>query len=135
MAIRVDREVFDPAGVGHSTGGVQVTDDGTRQDAWQPRPFTTRNEYAISEALRLMSIPADVIRQTRPMQPQMLFPPTEGYDPTELTIEDVLDTDRWTPQIRSWVSGTPRQPRPVDQIEDMWSGTLRGFNASPNMAG
>ena len=52
-----------------------------------------------------------------------------------LTIDDVLDTDRWSPQIRSWVSGTPRQPRRVDTMEDMWSGTLRGFNASPNMAG
>lgn len=135
MAIRVDREVFDPAAVGHSTGGTAVYDDGTRQDAWQPRPFATRAEYAISEALRLMSIPADVIRETRPMQPQQLFPPIYGYDNTELTIDDVLDTDRWSPQIRSWISGTPRQPRRVDNIEDMWSGTLRGFNASPNMAG
>lgn len=134
MAIRVDREVFDPAS-GHSPGGVQVYDDGTRQNPWQPRPFTTKNEYVVSEALRLMSVPADVIRQTRPVVPQQLFPPTMGYNDVPLTIEDVLDTDRWSPQIRSWVSGTPLQPRRVDQIEDMWSGTLRGFNASPNMAG
>ena len=134
MAIRVDREVFDPAS-GHSPGGVQVYDDGTRQNPWQPRPFTTKTEYQTSEALRLMAVPAEEIRQIRPMQPQMLFPPTEGYDNTALTIEDVLDTDRWSPQIRSWVSGVARQPRRVDNIEDQWSGTLRGFSASPNVAG
>ena len=85
--------------------------------------------------MRLMSIPAEVIRQTIPMQPQQLFPDQFGYDRTALTIGDVLNTDRWSPQIRSWVSGIPRIPRRVDHIEDAWSGTLRGFNASPNMAG
>ena len=134
MAVRVDREVFDPAS-GHSPGGAQIYDDGTRQDPWQPRPFTTKNEYIVSEALRLMQIPADVIRQMRPVVPQQMFPPQYGYNDTPLTIEDVLDTDRWSPQIRSWMSGTPRQPSRVDAMEDMWSGTLRGFNASPNMAG
>jgi len=134
MAIRVDREVFDPAS-GHSPGGVQIYDDGTRQNPWQPRPFTTKTEYQVSEALRLMSVPADVIRQTRPVVPQQLFPAVEGYDHTALTIDDVLDTNRWEPQFRSWVSGVARKPRRVDQIEDQWSGTLRGFNASPNMAG
>ena len=134
MAVRVDREVFDPAS-GHSPGGAQVYEDGTRQDPWQPRPFTTKSEYIVSEALRLMAIPSDEIRMMRPVVPQQLFPEQYGYDNTALTIDDVLDTDRWSPQIRSWVSGTPRQPRRVDTMEDMWSGTLRGFNASPNMAG
>lgn len=134
MAVRVDREVFDPAS-GHSPGGAQVYDDGTRQDPWQPRPFTTKAEYAVSEAMRLMSVSADEIRMIRPVVPQQLFPQQYGYDDTPLTIEEVLQTDRWSPQIRSWVSGTPRQPRSVDTIEDMWSGTLRGFSASPNMAG
>ena len=67
--------------------------------------------------------------------PQQLFPETMGYDHTALTIEDVLEADRWEPQFRSWVSGVTRKPRRVDTIEDQWSGTLRGFNASPNMAG
>jgi hypothetical protein len=134
MAIRVDRVVFDPAS-GAQPGGVQVDDDGTRMPPWQPRPFTTKTEYQVSEAMRLMMVPAEVIRQQRPPVPIQLFPPILGYDQTALTIEDVLDTDRWSPQIRSWTSGTPRQPRRVDTMEDMWSGTLRGFNASPNRAG
>lgn len=133
MVVRVDRIVFDPAS-GYQPGGVQIYEDGSRTPPWQPRPFTTKTEYQVSEAMRLMAIPAEVIRQTVPPVPQQLFPPILGYDTTPLTVSDVLQTDRWQPQIRSWVSGTPRQPRRVDAIEDMWSGTLRGFNSSPNIA-
>jgi hypothetical protein len=85
--------------------------------------------------MRLMQVPADVIRQVRPPMINEPFPPTMGYDNTPLTIEQVLQTDRWAPKVRSWVSGGPSAPRHNDQAEDMWSGTLRGFNASPNMAG
>jgi len=137
MAVRVDREIFDSVGIGSTAGGVPFTEDGTRQPPWQPRPFQSKTDYVVSNAMRLMSIPADVIRQQVPPSSGMgLFPPTEGYGPQiPLTIGDVLETNRWTPQIRSWVSGTVRQPRMTDYQEDAWSGTLRGFNASPNMAG
>ena len=135
MAVRVDREIFDPVGAGSTAGGLQIEDDGSSSPPWQPRPFTTKTEYIVSEAMRLMQVPADVIRQTRPPFISVPFPEQFGYDQTPLTIEDVLNTDRWAPTIRSWVSGTPRAPRKVDQQEDQWSGTLRGFNASPNMAG
>ena len=136
MAIRVDREIFDAVGAGSSAGGLRFYDDGTRQPPWQPRPFMSKSEYIVSNAMRLMAVPADVIRQQIPPPPAGgLFPEQFGYDPTELTIDDVLDTDRWTPQIRSWISGTVRKPRRVDFVEDAWSGTLRGFNASPNIAG
>jgi hypothetical protein len=129
--------MYDPTGIGTPAGSVgEVHDDGTRDDPWQPRPFATRNEYVISEQLRLMSVPAEVLRQTVRPGIKELFPPTMGYGPREeLTIQEVLQTDRWAPQIRSWTSGTPRIPRRVDTEEDMWSGTLRGFNASPNMMG
>jgi hypothetical protein len=82
-----------------------------------------------------MSVPAEIIRQQRPPFIVNPFPEMFGYDQTPLTIQEVLQTDRWSPQIRSWISGTPRQARRVDTNEDMWSGTLRGFNASPNIAG
>ena len=96
----------------------------------------SKTEFIVSNAMRLMAVPADVIRQQVPPTMTDPFPPMFGYGPeVALTIEDVLDTDRWTPQIRSWVSGTARKPRRTDYVEDMWSGTLRGFNASPNFAG
>lgn len=136
MVVRVDREIFDAVGAGSTAGGLRFYEDGTRQAPWQPRPFTSKAEFAISEALRLMSIPAEQIRQTVPPPPAGgLFPPVYGYNETALTIEDVLETDRWTPQVRSWVSGTVRKPRMTDYVEDMWSGTLRGFSSSPNVAG
>jgi hypothetical protein len=137
MVVRVDREIFDPVGVGSTSGSVgTVYDDGTRPNPWQPRPFTTKAEYAVTEAMRLMAVPADVIRQMRPPVPIELFPPQFGYgEAIPLTIDDVLQTDRWTPTIRSWVSGTPRTPRHVDTDIDNWSGTLRNFQSSPNMAG
>jgi hypothetical protein len=136
VVVRVDREIFDPVGVGSTAGSVgTVGEDGSRMNPWQPRPFTTKNEYLVSEAMRLMSVPADVIRQTRPPFIVQPFPQQFGYDSTPLTIEQVLQTDRWAPQIRSWVSGTPRMARRVDQVEDQWSGTLRNFSSSPNPAG
>jgi hypothetical protein len=137
MVVRVDREIFDPVGVGSSDGSVgTVYDDGTRGNPWQPRPFSSKTEYIVSEAMRLMEVPADVIRGMRPPVPIELFPPTDGYGPKmPLTIEQVLQTDRWTPTIRSWTSGTPRTPRRVDTDIDNWSGTLRNFQSSPNMAG
>jgi hypothetical protein len=136
VAVRVDRETFDPASVASGlASGVNVYEDGVPANPWQPRPFASKTEFITSEALRLMVIPAEVIRQTRPVVPQQLFPPVDGYDHTPLGIDDVLDTNRWEPQYRSWVSGVVRKPRQVDNIEDMWSGTLRGFNSSPNPAG
>jgi len=134
MAIRVDREIFDPVGAGSTAGGIQFTDDGSRQPPWQPRPFTTKTEYIVSEAMRLMAVPADVIRQIRPPLGDP-FPPIFGYDTTPLTIEQVLQTDRWAPKQRSWVSGGPSAPRRTDVQEDNWSGTLRDASSSPNMAG
>lgn len=131
----MDREIFDAVGEGVEMGGLRFYEDGTRQAPWQPRPFMSKTEYIVSEAMRLMAVPADVIRQQVPLLTPP-FPPQTGYGPqVQLTIGDVLDTDRWTPQVRSWVSGTVRKPRQVDYVEDMWSGTLRGFNASPNLAG
>jgi hypothetical protein len=129
--------MYDPTGVGSSDGSAgEVYEDGMRTAVWQPRPFATRNENVISEQLRLMSVPAEVIRQTRRPGIKELFPPQVGYGPDiALTINDVLDTNRWAPTIRSWVSGTPRIPRRVDTEEDFWSGTLRGFNSTPNVMG
>jgi hypothetical protein len=135
MAVVVSREVFDPVGAGSTAGGAEIQENAPQVNPWQPRPFTTKNEYIVSEALRLMEIPADQIRAIRPPFINELFPPQFGYSDVPLTISDVLETDRWTPQIRSWVSGTPRAPRRTDFDQDNWSGTLRNFQSSPNMAG
>ena len=77
-----------------------VEEDGTRAAPWQPRPFTTKNEYLVSEAMRLMSVPADVIRQTRPPFMVEHFPQQFGYD------VDAVD-DRGGPPDRSLGTADP----------------------------
>jgi hypothetical protein len=136
VAVIVSREIYDPVGAGSTAGGSVIQENAPQVNPWQPRPFTTKTEYIVSEAMRLMQVPAEAIRMVRPPFISNPFPAQLGYGPNvQLTIDQVLQTDRWTPQQRSWFSGTPRQPRHVDQIEDQWSGTLRGFSASPNQGG
>jgi hypothetical protein len=92
----------------------------------------SQTEYIVTNSMRLMSIPAEEIRANVMAPPPAggLFPEEFGYDTTPLTIDEVLDTERWSPQRRSWVGGVVRKPRLVDYQEDMWSGTTR--NAMPS---
>lgn len=133
MAYRVDREIFDTVGAGAQSGGSRVYQDKTSNAPWLDRPGQSREQYIVSEALRIMSVPAEYIRQQRPPVPYQVFPETEGYYRVPLTIDDVLDTNRWAPKVRSWTSGTPVQPRKSDVQESMWSGTARnlGMNVNP----
>lgn len=130
MGVRVDiagLTALDPiAGASAGAGGLPVTDDGERQAPWQPRPFQSRTEYNVSESMALMAVPADTIREIRPPFPLGHTPEIEGYDRTALTISEVLDTERWSPQQRSWMSGAVK-PRKADAQEDNWSGTPRNF--------
>jgi hypothetical protein len=135
MAIRVDRDGFgnDPVAVGVRSSGAQVWDDGTRPAPWIDRPWKDKKEVAASETLQLMSMPADQIRAIRPPVPYVLFPDQElGFVNEPLTIEDVLDTGRWSPQIRSWLSPTIKPPTRADFQAEAWSGTERGGMTSVN---
>jgi hypothetical protein len=133
MVVRVDQQgLMDAAaGASASAGGATFSDDGTRPPPWQPRPFPSRTEYIVSEAMRLMSVPADQIRQIRPPMLIDPFPPVYGYDTTPLTIREVLDTERWSPTQRAFMSGAVK-PRHSDSQEDMMSGSARNFGGSQN---
>lgn len=89
------------------------------------KPGQLRQEYLVSQALEVASIPADEIRKLRPQVPQQLMPPRYGYDQTPLTIEDVLNTNRWQPTRRSWVSGAPVMLTRYQLVADDWVGTSR----------
>ena len=134
MAYRVLREVWealDPIAGGSTAGGGYMHDDGVRTVPWYPRPGQSKEQYIVSEAMRLMVVPADQIAKTRPVseKPPM---PTEGYIREPLTIEEVLDTNRWAPQRRSWISGVPLKPRRSDVQQEMFSGTARNIGQTPN---
>jgi hypothetical protein len=136
VAIRVSREEFgmlDPIGSGGTGGGVPVYDDGTRTMPWMDRPWKGKEDYVVSEAMRQMIIPADEIRGIRPPVPYQLFPEPMGYTNYPLTISEVLDTDRWAPQQRSWVSGAARPVTRREIEEQAWSGSFR--NVSSNWMG
>lgn len=128
MAYRVAREDWeasDPTAMTTTASGQVVYHDGTTTPPWLARPGQSKEQYIVSEALRLMVVPAEQIRKQRPPVPYILFPDQEGWDQTPLTITDVLSTDRWAPQRRSWISGTPRKIRHSDVQQDQWSGTAR----------
>lgn len=93
------------------------------------RPGQLREEYNVDAVLQLATIPADVIATQRPPVPQQLFPPRTGYRNEQLTITDVLSTDRMAPQFRSWQSGGRGMPAPRQPDELAMEGGLR--NALP----
>jgi hypothetical protein len=134
MGFRVDREAIDALAVTSTAGGGQIYQTEAANPPWQPRPFSTKEEYAISNALRLMAVPAEEIRAIPPpIGPP--FPPIYGYDETPPTIAEVLDVQRWAPVIRSWVSGAPAVRRSTAN-DQMWSGSARNAtDPSMNPAG
>jgi hypothetical protein len=66
----------------------------------------------------------DTIRQIRPVVPQHLMPEKRGFGKQELSIMDVLQTDRYAPTYRSWVSGAPVMFR-NGFMEDNFSSSSR----------
>jgi hypothetical protein len=137
MAVRFSREGYeyvDPVGAGSTSSGARVYDDGTKMAPYEHKPWESRMESEVSDTLRLMAIPGDQLAQIRPPVPYLLFPEEElGYVPQALTIEEVLDTPRWSPQIRSWMSPTIRPPvMRADYQDQTWSGTARGVASSAN---
>ena len=134
MPYRVDRQgLLEAAAVSSAgAGGVAIEQTSEQQYPWQPRPFQSRAEYTVTESMRLMAIPAEQIRKVRPPMLIDPFPPVYGYDTTPLTIGEVLDTERWSPTQRAFMSGSVK-PRHADAQEDMWSGTPRNIGGSSQM--
>ena len=126
---RDDWETLDPVAVSSTAGGLPVYHDGQSSPPWYPRPGQSKEQYIVSESMRLMTVPADQVRRIRPVteRPPM---PTDGYVREPLSIDEVLDADRWTPQRRSWISGVPLKPRRSDS--DMFSGTARNIGMTVN---
>lgn len=73
------------------------------------QPNQLRQEYFVDDVLRMATVPADVILSQRPIPQPPLAPPRYGYRRDPLTVYDVLATDRWAPQQRSWLSGAAAQ--------------------------
>ena len=64
------------------------------------------------------------IREIRPVVPQQLMPESRGFAKREYGIMDVMNTDRFAPTYRSWVSGAPVMFR-NGLVDDSFSGSGR----------
>jgi len=71
------------------------------------RPWQSRQEMLVSMALQSAISDHDTIQAIRPVVPQQLLPEKRGFAKQELGIMEVLQTDRFAPTYRSWVSGAP----------------------------
>jgi hypothetical protein len=105
---------------------------GEVHDPYADRPWQNPNEgFAVSSAGRLAQMPAEEVQAIRPAVPQQLFPEEYGYDQTPVTIEQVLDINRWTPSIRSWTSPWMRSTERAESDAQIQSGPTPAMSVSP----
>jgi len=71
------------------------------------KPWQSRQEMLVDIALQSNISDPETIRAIRPVVPQQLMPQSRGFAKMEMGIMDVLNTDRFAPTYRSWVSGAP----------------------------
>lgn len=88
------------------------------------KPWQSRSEMLVDQALQSAISDPKTIRETRPVVPQQLFPQTRGIAKREMNVMDVLTVDRQFPTYRSWISGAPEMFR-NGFMEDNFSGSSR----------
>ena len=71
------------------------------------KPWQSRQEVLTDQALQSAISDPETIRQIRPVVPQELFPESRGFVKQEQGIRDILNTSRYAPTYRSWISGAP----------------------------
>ncbi len=74
------------------------------------RPWQTRQEFLVDQALQAAISDPETIRQIRPAVPQQLFPQTRGFIKETPTIMSIFSMSRYGVSYRSWISGTPVMP-------------------------
>ena len=89
-----------------------------------PRPWQSRQEMLVDIALQSATSTPEQIRAIRPVVPQQLMPESRGFAKREFGVMDILNTDRFAPTYRSWVSGAPVMFR-NGFIDDSFSGSGR----------
>jgi hypothetical protein len=69
-------------------------------------PFESNQERLVTNALIEATAPAAVVRQVVNPPARVLFPPRFGYRVEELTIDDVMNINRYMPDRRQDFSGS-----------------------------
>ena len=107
-------------------GGSPISQSFTMQQYRQnKRPWQTRQEFLVDQALDAAISDPDTIRETRPVVPMEVFPEVRGFTKMEHGIMSVLNTSREVPVYRSWVSGAPVMLHNGSLVDDTFSGSDR----------
>lgn len=93
--------------------------------SYYSKPGQLRQEYGVDTILRMSTVPGAEIAKHLPEIPMQRFPEKYGYRRIPLTIYDVLATDRWAPERRSWVSGASALGNPRVDDGESSRGTPR----------
>jgi hypothetical protein len=89
------------------------------------KPWQSRSEMLVDQALQSAISDPETIRATRPVVPQQLFPETRGIMKREMSVMDVLTVDRQFPTYRSWISGAPEMFRNGFGVDASAEGSSR----------
>lgn len=71
------------------------------------RPWQSRQEFLVDQALEAAISDPETIRQIRPAVPQQLMPQSRGFIKQEPNLESIFSMSRYGVTNRSWVSGMP----------------------------
>jgi len=74
------------------------------------RPWQSRQEILVDQALQAAISDTDTIRAIRPTVPQQLFPQTRGFIKQSPNLMDIFSMSRYGVANRSWISGMPVMP-------------------------
>ena len=74
------------------------------------RPWQSRQEFLVDQALQAAISDPDTIRAIRPAVPQQLFPQTRGFIKQSPNLMDIFSMSRYGVTNRSWISGMPVMP-------------------------
>lgn len=89
------------------------------------RPWQTRQEFLVGQALESAISDPETIRKTRPVVPQDVMPESRGFVKMEHGILSILNTSREVPAYRSWVSGAPVMLHNGSLVDDTFTGSDR----------
>lgn len=114
---------------------MRMADQTPRQEGRAGRPWQSRTEYLVDQALAAWDTDEEALRHLAPpgLPPRPLFPPRTGMVSTQPGIMDVLNIDRYQPSNKSWVSGFPVEYRQGERVYS--TGEQSGQASSRNSMG